>query len=171
MKIAITDACIFIDIIDLQLTSAFFGLDLEIHTSLDVFKELFPQQQEVLSAFQSVSKLTIHNIMEEDRKLISHMGLPNSLSTSDKTVIYLATKLQAIVLSSDKTVRHNASIRKIDYHGMLWIFDKLLEMSLLSYQDASEKLKNLIMTNIIYRNNTALVIEMNNRLKKWQKHF
>jgi len=29
MKLAITDACIFIDLIELQITSEFFGLDLE----------------------------------------------------------------------------------------------------------------------------------------------
>lgn len=33
MKLAITDACIFIDLYDLQLTAQFFNLDIEIHTS------------------------------------------------------------------------------------------------------------------------------------------
>lgn len=171
MKIAITDACIFIDILDLQLTSAFFGLELEIHTSADVFNELFPQHQEILKAFQSVGKLIVHNILEEDRKHISQMELPNSLSTNDKTVIYLATKLDAMVISSDKAVRHSAKIRKIEYHGMLWIFDRLVEQSLISAKEAAEKLKKLITTNIVYRNNHELVNEMNNRLKKWQKLF
>ncbi|MBN8719269.1 MAG: hypothetical protein J0H85_07485 [Sediminibacterium magnilacihabitans] len=171
MKIAITDACIFIDLFDLQLTSAFFGLELEVHTSFDVFNELYIQHQEVLKAFQSVGKLIIHAINEEDRKRISQMGYPNGLSANDKTVLYLASKFDAMLLSSDKTVRHNAKIRKIEYHGMLWVFDKLLDSSLVSYQEATEKLKKLIMTNIIYRNNSELVSEMNSRLKKWQKHF
>jgi hypothetical protein len=59
MKIAITDACIFIDIIELQLSSQFFGLKIEIHTSLDVFNELYIEQQELLKAYQSVGKLII----------------------------------------------------------------------------------------------------------------
>ena len=41
MKLAITDACIFIDICDLEITQPFFALDLEIHTSVDVFNELY----------------------------------------------------------------------------------------------------------------------------------
>jgi len=67
MKIAITDACIFIDLIDLRLMSEFFGLPLEIHTSLDVYNELFPDQQELLKAYQSTGKLFLHNRTQDDR--------------------------------------------------------------------------------------------------------
>ena len=171
MKIAITDACIFIDIFDLKLTSRLFGLKVEIHTSLDVFNELYPEQREVLNAYMSVGSLIVHNILEADRISIYKEGFPNTLSESDKTVLYLAAKLEAMVLSSDKRVRYNAKIRSIEYHGMFWIFDKLVESSLISHKDASEKLKTLIMTNVIYQNNEELLTEMNNRLKKWQKHF
>ena len=169
MKVAITDACIFIDMYDLGLTSRFFGLALEVHTSLDVFNELYPEQKEILKAFQSVGKLTVHNIPEEDREAIHREAYPNTLSGSDKTVLYLAAKLEAMVLSSDKRVRHNAKIRTIEYHGMFWIFDKLVEASLISHMEASDKLKSLITTNIIYQNNATLLVEMNTRLKKWQK--
>jgi hypothetical protein len=62
MKVAITDACIFIDLIELRLTSQFFGLQIETHTSLDVYNELYPEQQELLKAYQSIGKLIIHNI-------------------------------------------------------------------------------------------------------------
>ncbi len=48
MKLAITDACIFIDLIELRLTSEFFKLPIEIHTSLDVYNELYPEQKEIL---------------------------------------------------------------------------------------------------------------------------
>lgn len=51
MKIAITDACIFIDLHDLDLTTAFFSLNFEIHTSLDVFNELYLAQQQPLTEF------------------------------------------------------------------------------------------------------------------------
>lgn len=61
MRIAITDACIFIDLIELQLTSQFFGLDIEIHTTLDVYNELYIEQQEWLKVYWSFGKLTLHN--------------------------------------------------------------------------------------------------------------
>ena len=122
MKIAITDACIFIDLYDLQLTAQFFSLNLEIHTN----------QQQMLAAFQSVGKLTAHNIKEADKKEIQAKSYSKALSDSDKTVLYLASKLNALVLSSDKLVRNNAKNNSIDYHGMIWIFDQLVENKLIS---------------------------------------
>ncbi|MCB9194852.1 MAG: hypothetical protein H6600_09785 [Flavobacteriales bacterium] len=168
MKIAITDACIFIDLHDLELTISFFSLDYEIHTSLDVFNELYPEQQQLLKAFTSVGKLKIHNILEEDRLTIMQTKYPLSLSEMDKTVLYLAKKHSAIVLSSDKAVRNYAKAQAIDYHGMLWIFDGLIEQNILTPKQASDKLTELISLNIIYQNNAKLMNEFKKRLDLWE---
>lgn len=169
MKIAITDACIFIDLHELQLTSSFFKLDIEVHTSVDVLNELYSVQKEVLMAFQAVQKLWVHNILEDDRLRIQQARYPRSLSSTDQTVLFLAEKLNAMLLSSDKAVRHHAKNKAIECHGMLWIFDQLVQQSLIPYHDAIAKLKMLISTNIVYQNNVALIQEVNHRIKKWQK--
>lgn len=171
MKIAITDACIFIDLHDLNLTISFFSLDLEVHTSLDVFNELYPEQQNLLKAFISVNKLTIHNLLETDRIEIFETLYPKSLSEMDKTVLYLAQKHNAKVLSSDKSVRNYAKNQAIDYHGMLWIFDQFILENILTSQKAIEKLNDLIKFNIIYQNNAKLMSEFKKRLDKWQTNF
>ena len=171
MKIAITDACIFIDLHDLKLTNNLFSLKLDIHTSLDVFNELYSHQQDILLAFHSVGKLTIHNISAEDRINIQKKNYPKALSETDKTVLFLAGKIDAIVLSSDKVVRAYAKKKSIEYHGMLWIFDKLVETSLLDLSTAITKLETLIKTNIIYQNNAELIKEMDRRLKVWKAHL
>ena len=168
MKLAITDACIFIDLCDLEIVSVFFQLEVEIHTSLDVFGELDPEQRDILKQFQAKGKLTVHSITEQDRLIILGSAYPRSLSDNDKTVLYLAKKLQAMVLSSDKTVRHFAKGQAIENHGMIWIFDELVAASFLSLPEAAEKLQKLITMNFIYRNNVQLVAEMNLRLKKWK---
>lgn len=167
MRLAITDACIFIDLYDLQLTAQFFSLELEIHTSVDVINELYENQQQMLSAFQSVGKLTAHNITEEEKIKILSLSYPRSLSESDKTVLYLASKLNATVISSDKTVRNTAKKNAIHYHGMIWIFDQLVNNDLISKSEASAKLKRLITTNLVYQNNKELVEEMQKRLIRW----
>lgn len=168
MKIAVTDACIFIDLHDLNLTNLLFSLQLEIHTSLDVFNELHIHQQNLLLAFHSIGKLTIHNILAEDRINIQKQNYPKALSNNDKTVLFLAEKIQAMILSSDKAVRNCAKKNSIEYHGMLWVFDKLIETNLLSPSQATQKLETLIKTNLVYQNNAELVKEMNIRLKKWR---
>lgn len=167
MKIAVADACIFIDLYELKLTAPFFSLDIEVYTSVDVFNELYTEQKEVLKAFEAVGKLKVHNILSEERIEIGNMHYPKSLSTSDRTVLYLAHKLNAIVISSDKQVRKNAKLRVIEYHGMLWIFDMLLKSELIEKTEAIKRLQALVLQNIIYQNSQELIDEMNKRIKAW----
>ncbi len=170
MKLAVTDACIFIDIYELELTSQFFSLEIEIHSSLDVFNELDAHQRELLKAYQSIGKFATHILTEEDRLTLFNFNYPKSLSDNDKTVLHLAEKIKAMVLSSDKAVRNCAKKKSIEYHGMLWIFDKLIEAKLIDPVKASDKLKKLIHTNTMYQNNFELVTEMEKRLKTWNNN-
>jgi len=168
-KVAITDACIFIDLYELQLITHFFELELEVHTTIDVMNELIIEQRQHLQVYRSVNKLIIHIAEEADKKNILSNNYPRSLSESDCSVLYFAEKYNAILLSSDKVVRNTAKKRSIDYHGMLWVFDRLVERNLLSLKEASTKLQQLIKTNIVFQNNRELVTEMEKRLKVWER--
>lgn len=167
LKIAVTDACIFIDLYDLGLVASFFKLEIEIHTTSSVYFELYAEQQQVLKACQSVGRLIIHNLKEEDFLQIHSASYPKSLSETDKSVLHIANKLGACVLSSDKTVRNCAKNKDIEYHGMIWIFDRLVEPHILTKKEAATKLKELIATNFIFQNNPSLVAEIQKRLKLW----
>lgn len=167
MKIAVTDACIFIDLLLLDLVEPFFNLHLEVHTSLDVFYELNDQQRAMLAPFQVEGRLIVHTIHQADREAMRSIDFPRSLSEMDCTVLYLAFQMDAIVLSSDKVVRNYAKKKSIDYHGMLWIFDALIVQNCISAEMAGTKLRQLMISNYIYQNNAVLLQEMNKRLKKW----
>jgi hypothetical protein len=167
MTIAITDACIFIDLYDLELINAFFLLDLEIHTSLDVFNELYAHQQAILVAYMAVGKLVVHNLSMQDRHALLAISFPRSLSDNDKTVLYLAEKLGAMVISSDKAVRQFAQKRSIPYHGLIWIFDELVKLIILTPPVAAERLRRLLACNIVYQNSSDLVQETEKRIKMW----
>jgi len=166
-KIAVTDACIFIDLYDLGLVASFFNLEIEIHTTSKVYFELYPVQQQVLKAYQSVDRLIVHNLQEQDFIEIYLEEYPKSLSETDKSVIHIANKINACVLSSDKTLRNFAKNKDIEYHGMIWIFDKLVETSALTKKEAATKLTQLVDTNFVFRNNQQLVAEIEKRLKIW----
>lgn len=168
LRIAITDACIFIDLYDLGLVNTFFQLEIDIHTTTSVFFELYSEQQQLLKAYQSVGRLIVHNLKEEDFIQIQSEPYPKSLSETDKSVLHIANKLDACVLSSDKTVRNYAKNKDIEYHGMIWIFDKLIEENILSKKEAANKLKQLVATNFIFQNNKPLVDEIEKRLKIWK---
>lgn len=168
MKIAVTDACIFIDLHDLDLVASFFNLEIEIHTTTAVYFELYPEQQLVLKAYQSVGRLEIHNLQERDFIEIHSEKYPRSLSETDKSVLHLANKLNACVLSSDKVLRNCAKNKEIEYHGMLWIFDQLVDSTELTKKEAGNKLRQLLQTNFVFRNNQQLVLEIEKRLKTWK---
>jgi hypothetical protein len=169
MKLAITDACIFIDLYDTGLITPFFELGLEVHTTFDVIQELYPVQQSALLVYVPIQKLHIHNISENERQQIITTDYPRGLSMNDKTVLFLAKHLEAMVLSSDKLVRNCAKERKIEYHGMLWIFDKLVESQCLLPSEACHKLNLLFSKNVIYRQNSHMQKEATTRIKEWSK--
>lgn len=169
LRIAVTDACIFIDLYDLGLVNAFFQLEIDIHTTTSVYFELYSEQQQILKAYQSVDRLIVHNLKEDDFLQIQSEPYPKSLSETDKSVLHIANKLDACVLSSDKTVRNCAKNKDIEYHGMIWIFDKLVEANILSKNAAVNKLQQLAATNFIFQNNKPLVDEIQKRLKLWQQ--
>lgn len=166
-KIVVTDACIFIDLYNLDLVTSFFCLDLEVHTTTTVLFELNDGLPQILKAYKSVHRLTVHNLLEKDFLEIFSAVYPKSLSEADKSVLHLANKLNACVLSSDKVLRNCAKNNEIECHGMLWIFDKLVNDSILSKKEASNKLKQLVDTNFLFRNNRQLVAEIDKRLKLW----
>ncbi|GAB1416281.1 hypothetical protein MASR2M117_16870 [Paludibacter sp.] len=168
VKIAVTDANIFIDLYDLGLTKSFFNLELEVHTTSAVLYELYSEQQEILQAYQSVGKLDVHNLQEQDFIEIYNENYPKSLSEADKSVLHLANKINACVLSSDKTLRNCAKNKDIEYHGMIWIFDKFVETETLTPKEAKTKLNQLVASNFLFRNNQKLVEEIEKRLKIWK---
>jgi hypothetical protein len=81
----------------------------------------------------------------------------------------MARKLDAIVLSSDKPVRNHAKKLAIDYHGMIWVFDQLVEQELLAKPEAIAKLQRLVLSNMIYKGNADMIMEMEKRVKAWSK--
>jgi len=170
LRLAITDACIFIDLYGLEIISQFFELPIQVHTSFDVLNELFDHQKKILTPFQNAGKLIVHILSEEDRGKMYEIPFPKSLSDNDKTVIYLALQINALLLSSDKAVRRFAKQQSIEYHGMLWILDQLVENGLLKPEEAAERLRRLIKENFIYQNNQELLHEMDKRLKKWNQN-
>ncbi|NBA78447.1 hypothetical protein GOQ04_23020 [Emticicia sp. ODNR4P] len=144
LKIVVTNACIFIDLFDLELIMSFFKLEIEIHTTSFVYSELLPEQQRILDIYHSVGKLIVHNICESDFIQINLEDYPKAISETDKSVLHIANELSASILSSDKIVINCAKNRGIEYYGMIWIFDRLMETDLICSKTASIKRKQLI---------------------------
>lgn len=167
MKVAVTDACIFIDLIELDLVASFFKLDIQLHTTVDVVNELFPEQKQLLKAYESGKLLTIHNLEEKDFNEMAKIPFPKGLSQEDKTVIYLALFLnKALVISSDKLVRSFAANQSLECHGLIWIFDELVRQEVISKEVGASMLTNLLSLNQMY-NGALIKKEVDKRIRKW----
>lgn len=170
MKIVVTDACIFIDVIDLNLAAKFFGLELDIHTTAEVINELYTSQQQILEGYKASEKLKVHILIGEEQQELMSDEYPKALTPEDRSVVYIAKKLRdATILSSDKPLRKYAKKLCIEYHGMLWILDQLVSQGGLPKPEAITKLIAWINSNLIYRNNAEIQAEVDTRIKSWSK--
>ncbi|ERM81191.1 hypothetical protein P872_20355 [Rhodonellum psychrophilum GCM71 = DSM 17998] len=167
MIVAVTDACIFIDLIELDIVTDFFQSGMELHTTVAVLNELYQEQKLILEAYQSVNKLYVHNLREEDFLEMEDIPFPRGLSQEDRSVIYLAKKLGgAIVLSSDKLVREFAGSLQLPYHGVFWILDQLVELGLLSKAKSIEILDQMPKVNSLYHGE-LMKKEIEKRIQRW----
>ncbi len=66
IQLAVTDANIFIDLIILELIEHLFGLDIEIHTTREVFDQLTTRQKEILNAYHLSGELTVYEFSEQE---------------------------------------------------------------------------------------------------------
>ena len=106
-------------------------------------------------------------MQEQDLLEIYSEEHPQSLSETDKSVLHIANKINACVLSSDKTLRNCAKNKDIECHGMIWIFDKLVETSVLAPKQATSKLKQIVAMNFVFQNNPQLIDEIEKRMILW----
>ena len=169
MRVAVTDACIFIDLIELDMITSFFQLDLELHTTVAVINELYPEQKQILEAYGSVGKLHVHNLREDDFLEMKQIAFPRGLSQEDRSVLFLAKKLGgAIVISSDKLVRDFAGKLNLPYHGIFWILDQLVDGILISKSNAIGILTRMPQVNSMFQV-TMMKKEIEKRLSLWEK--
>lgn len=171
MIIAVTDACIFIDLIHLALLKHFFSLQMEIHTTVEVVNELYPVQQQALNGYIKTKRLIVHNLAQQDHKQILKKKYSRGLSDADKSVLWIATQLDAILITSDGLARKTAKRESIPCHGMVWILDQMVVLKLLGLADAMKKLTKLSQDNYMFNNNSRLKDAIKEKIEGWRKEL
>ena len=87
MRIAVTDANIFIDLIKLDLIAHLFTIEVEIFTTSEVLEELHDHQADELYGFHQNGQLFIHALTDAQRQAVGVLKVQKSLSYADRTVI------------------------------------------------------------------------------------
>jgi hypothetical protein len=146
MKIAITDASIFIDLYELGGLGWLKTLGFEVHTTDLVLNELSGVQLAVVELVVDV----IQKITFEDMATLQNLDLPKGLSTTDHSLIWYHERLGervVILFSSDNLIRKWASKKSIEVHGIFWIFDQMVDASYLRHDEACTLLEKLMRVN------------------------
>lgn len=139
-EIVIKDACILFDLVDLNLLEDFFQLEVSAFTTPQVINEITNETQwEEVSKFIDNGKLQI----DADGKFEVIAALYDEhagLSIPDSSVLELAIRKDAIIYSSDGSLRKISVKKNLTVRGVLWIVEKLHDNGYLHTELAIEKL-------------------------------
>jgi rRNA-processing protein FCF1 len=148
MKIAVKDANVFIDLESMGILDLWFQLDYQTITSSFVVVELEDGgHANALASIQAgqVTEAVISSAEMEAFELLSVECESKGLSLADVSVLFLAIREDAILLSGDKTLRNKARLRTVEVHGTLWIMDQLIETGILAKRVAAQRLETLLL--------------------------
>jgi len=162
MRIAVTDANIFIDLIKLQMLGYLFSADIEIYSTREVVDQLNDNQYEKVDAFIQAKVLKVHNFSSAEIAEILQMPAPRALEFPDKAVAYLAAKIEAEVLTGDGPLRKFCEKNNLVVRGIIWLFDVFIEKQIINHQEAIERMNQLLSFNGRLPKDECL-----NRIKVW----
>ncbi len=165
MKIAVTDANIFIDLIKLQMLTLLFDIGLDIQTTREIIDQLREDQLSILNPFILAGILQVHHFSDTELLEVIQFTAPRALEIADKSVAWLSIKLRAVVLTGDGPLRKFCESQKLEVKGIIWLFDTLVEKKLIVHAQAAEKMRILTGFNSRLPKETCA-----ERIRKWMGH-
>ena len=147
MKLAVTDANIFIDLIKLQMLALLFNIDMEIHTTKEIIDQLNDDQLLHLTEFIDSQNLRVHYLSVLQLQEVINLVAPRALELADKSVAWLSLQLTSTVLTGDGPLRKFCQTLHLEVRGIIWLFDAIVEKGLLSPLSAAEKMEFLLSFN------------------------
>ncbi|WMJ74381.1 hypothetical protein RCC89_14580 [Cytophagaceae bacterium ABcell3] len=160
MKLAVTDANIFIDLIRIDCLHYLFELKIELHTTTEVLNELHSYQEEEVRKYHAKELLIIAHGAALEKSLSRNIS--KKLAEADKSVIYYAKHLGAGILTGDYNLKKFIE-KEIEVHGILWVVDQFVEQKLISENHA-----HLSLSSLMKLNKRLPKKECEKLLKKWK---
>lgn len=151
-KIVVNDTNVFIDLYEVGLLDEFFSLPWEVHTTDFVMLELLREGQHDTVARYKAEKRLIVPVFEakemlEIGNLFQQSLNKTNLSLTDCSVWYYAKVNNYILLTGDRKLRTTSAYEGVEVHGVIYVFDRLVEFNVISRQDAVKKLQQLYSIN------------------------
>ncbi len=146
-QILISDACILFDLIDLKLIEVFFSQDYHFNTTSFVQNEIVEREQKLIIEKHIASgKLKIDSDASIETTIELQSKYP-TLSFSDCSLLDLALRIDAILLTSDKSLRNIAERNSIIVRGILGIILNLFQNRIIPLDVAIKSLEEYTIIN------------------------
>lgn len=164
MKIIVQDTNILLDLLFLDLLESTLQLNYEFSTVDFVLAEFIkPEQKQKLDILIKLGKITIAQTQASEYSIITALMTKN-LSFTDCAIWYYAKKVEGILLTGDAKLRKTAIAGGLEVRGIFYIFDQLVEHSIINRALALEKLLQL------QNHNPRLPkVEFEKRIKQWSE--
>ena len=151
-KIVVNDTNVFIDLYEVGLLDEFFSLPWEVHTTDFVMLELQREgQHDTVVRFKADKRLIVPVLEAKELLEIGNIYQQNlnrtNLSYTDCSVWYYAKVNNYILLTGDRKLRTTSTYDGVEVHGIIFVFDCLVEFNIISRQIAVEKLQQLYSMN------------------------
>ena len=151
-KIVVNDTNVFIDLYEVGLLEEFFSLPWEVHTTEFVMLELQREgQHETVARYKADKRLVVPVFeakeMLEIGNLFQQYVNRTNLSLTDCSVWWYAKVNNYILLTGDRKLRTVSDYDGVDVHGIIYVFDALVEFNMISRQVAVDKLQHLYIIN------------------------
>ena len=145
MKVAVKDACVLIDLANGGLLDAWFKLGVETYTTDLVLRQIKDEKQWVaVEPFEKKGLLKVETLTGDEvlemREVFNHLPV----GIEDQSVLFLAMKLHAILLTGDRRLRIEGLHKSLEVRGVLWVLDELVAKKQLGPKLAAEKLKDIL---------------------------
>jgi rRNA-processing protein FCF1 len=167
MKIIIHDANVLIDLVTSDLLEPWCKLNFRMMTTSLVWREVNRKGQK--PRLRRVVERGIFGVEPVGAESLAEvatlqMDLPAGLSLEDASVLFLASREGAILLTGDGALRRCASERGIAVHGMLWVFDQVVARKVMAASVVADRLEQLQKVGL----SRLLLEECNQRIRRWR---
>lgn len=163
-EIVIKDSCILFDLVELNLMNDFFQLEVTAFTTPQVIEEIINDEQwKIIEPYITSGKLNIdgYGTYEDVTEIENQYA---ALSFTDSSVLELAIRKSAVLLTSDGSLRKISISKQVTVRGLLWIIEELHSRDIITVESALEKLNDYSRVNV-----RAPMKEIQNLIKKLQQ--
>lgn len=166
MRIAVQDANVLIDLELAGLFDLWFQLGVETHTTDLIRGELEDGGHGQALAYFKGGQVKAHSLSFEELTQISELerDVGSKAKFNDCSVLFLAMKLDAMLISGDRALRRAGKVRHVEVHGTLWIMDQLVDAGVMTGEIAAAKLLHLLSLNRYFPAEESQI-----RFKRWRQ--